>query len=68
MSATEREATPGGASRQQQPAESSSAAAPEFEFELGEDVSQQNREREQAWAAAKVEGREQLSARETMIK
>ena len=39
------------------------------DFELGEDVSQQrNAERERVWANARIEGREQLSARETMIK
>eukprot|EP00750_Incisomonas_marina_P001298 INCI11091.1.p1 GENE.INCI11091.1~~INCI11091.1.p1 ORF type:complete len:772 (+),score=158.83 INCI11091.1:276-2591(+) len=39
------------------------------DFELGEDVSQlRNQEREAAWASAETEGREQLSAREIMIK
>lgn len=37
-------------------------------FELGEDVSQRNEAREKAWVGAATEGREQLSARETMIK
>ncbi len=56
MSVAEGEAKPAG------------SVVPEVDFELGEDVSQQNRERELAWATAKLEGREQLSARETMIK
>ena len=50
--------------------EAIAAAEPvEPEFELGEDVSQlRHQERERVWASTKVEGREQLSARETMIK
>jgi len=46
-----------------------SVSPPAAEFELGEDVSQQrNRDRELAWSDVQTEGREQLSARETMIK
>ena len=44
------------------------AANVEVDFELGEDVSQRNTAREKAWASTKTEGREQLSARETMIR